>query len=480
MLDIRDIKGQVKGKDISGRLTLRDLNQMKLDADITSEFDLPAFLEIFPIKYIKTSRGQVNLNLNFNGPVKDIEYNIKSNLVKISGDMNFTEVSLITRKPVVSFDDLNGHFIFNNHDLAIEDFNGKMGSSDFSINGFFKNVVAWMFVKNYPVRIDATLLSRNIDLNELLSIDFDTTGNTPSNTSDYYFNISDRLDINFKTQVENVYIERFHGRNIVADLTVKDQIAIVDRMHLEAMGGKLELSGSVMSKDPKMRELLVDGRISNLRIDSIFYVFRNFKQDFLRSEHLYGNITADVNTYVLMDRQLQFYPEALKVYAAASVGNGQLNNFDPIQSLKPYVRSHDDLRRLRFGDLHNEIEVNNRIIYIPEMRVESNVSKLYLSGTHTFNQEIDYHFHIPLHQRERRDADERFGEVAQEDRDGASIFLKMTGTTDQYKVSHDTKAVKTKIKENIKKEGQELKTALSKKDTTEIESVELDDEYIDY
>jgi len=201
VLDIRDVKGQVKGKDISGRLTLSDFKQMRLDADISSEFDLSAFLEIFPIKYIKTSRGQVGLNLNFNGPVNDIENNIKSNLVKISGDMIMSDVSLITRKPVVNFDDLNGHFIFNNHDLAIEDFNGKMGSSDFKINGFFKNVVAWLFVKNYPVRIDATLLSKNIDLNELLSIDFDTTGTTPSNTSDYYFNISDRLDINFKTQV---------------------------------------------------------------------------------------------------------------------------------------------------------------------------------------------------------------------------------------------------------------------------------------
>ncbi|MFC2125660.1 AsmA-like C-terminal region-containing protein [Bacteroidota bacterium] len=480
VLDIKDIKGQVKGKGMSGRLTLKDFNQLKLDADITSEFDLPAFLEVFPTELIKTSRGQVNLNLNFNGPVKDIENNIRSNLVKVSGDMIMSDVSVITRRPVLSFNNLNGHFIFNNHDLAIEDFIGKIGASDFHINGFFKNVIAWLFVKNYPVRIDATMQSKNIDLNELLSIDFDTSSSVQPGSSQYYFNISDRLDINFNTRIENVYFERFHGRNILADLTVQNQIAIVDKMHMEAMGGELELSGSVMSRDRQMREVLVDGRINDLRIDSIFYVFKDFKQDFLKTEHLYGNISADVNTYVLLDKQLQFYPEALKVHADASIGNGQLNNFEPMQTLKQYVKKRDDLSRLRFGDLHNEIEVNNRVIYIPEMRVESNVSKLYISGTHTFDHEIDYHFHIPIIQKEKSDADEKFGIVEKDERDGASIFLKMTGTTDQYDVSYDTKAVKTKIKEDIKKEGQELREALSKKDTADFEGIELDDEYIDY
>jgi len=480
ILDIQNLEGLVKGKVLAGRLTLKDFNQLKLNADISSEFDLPSFFEIFPSKLVKNSRGQVLLNLNFNGPVRDIEENIRKNLVKISGDIVMTDVSMITKKPALNFDRLNGNFIFNNRDLAIEDFRGILGSSDFFINGFFKNVVAWLFVKNYPVRIEANLHSKHIDLNELLRIDFDTASVSGPDSNPYYFNISDRLDVNFMTSIDNLYFDRFHGRNIQADLTLKNQIAIVEKMNVDAMGGKLELSGSIMSRNRRMREVLVDGIINNLRIDSIFYVFKDFNQDFLKSEHLYGNISADVNTYVLLDRQLKFYPDELKVYADARIIDGQLNNFDPMQSLKPYVKRADDLSRLRFGDLHNEIEVKNRVIYVPEMRVESNVTRLYLSGTHSFDQEIDYHFRIPVNQKDRKDADERFGDVVVDTSDGASIFLKMIGTTDQFKVSLDSRAVKKKIKEDIKKEGQELKKVFHKEDTSDIESIELDDEYIDY
>ena len=57
------------------------------------------------------------------------------------------------------------------------------------------------------------------------------------------------------------------------------------------------------------------------------------------------------------------------------------------------------------------------------------------------------------------------------------IFLKITGTTDDYKVSYDKEAVKNKIVSDLKKEVIELKEAFKlkgKKKKKELE-VEADD-----
>ena len=61
------------------------------------------------------------------------------------------------------------------------------------------------------------------------------------------------------------------------------------------------------------------------------------------------------------------------------------------------------------------------------------------------------------------------------------MFLKITGTTDDYRVSYDTQAVRKKIAADLKREVKELKDAFKNKGTKEKKELELQkDEYFDW
>jgi hypothetical protein len=115
------------------------------------------------------------------------------------------------------------------------------------------------------------------------------------------------------------------------------------------------------------------------------------------------------------------------------------------------------------------------------MEIKSNATTIQLSGTHTFDQHINYRVIAPLRSKKKIDPDEAFGAIEDTGKGQTRVFLKITGTTDDYKVSYDQEAVKKKIVSDLKKEVKELKEAFQLKGKKKKKELELEkDEYFDW
>ena len=53
-----------------------------------------------------------------------------------------------------------------------------------------------------------------------------------------------------------------------------------------------------------------------------------------------------------------------------------------------------DLERVRFTRLANFLEIRDRTIYIPAMFIQSSAINLTLSGSHTFDQYLEYYIKV--------------------------------------------------------------------------------------
>jgi hypothetical protein len=216
-------------------------------------------------------------------------------------------------------------------------------------------------------------------------------------------------------------------------------------------------------------------KLNGLAVDSIFYVFENFYQDFIEDRHLKGQAYADVTLDMTLNQNLKLFPETLVADISATIKNGELNNFEPLKSLNKYL-DDESLSALRFADLKNDIHIENKTVYVPLMEVRSNATVMQISGTHKFDQHIDYRVVTPLNNRRKIDINEAAGAI--EEMEGrAKLFLKIVGTTDDYRVLYDTEAVKKKIIADLKKEVQELRDIFKnkkKKKDVELSTEEFD------
>jgi hypothetical protein len=351
---------------------------------------------------------------------------------------------------------------------------GYFENSDFLLNGFFKNIITFLIFENQPIGIETDLKSNFLDLDQLFSIGF-----SDEQSKTYQFRISPNLQLNFNCDVKQMKYQRFKPKNIKGDLLVKNQVAVSRNITMNTLGGELTVSGIVDAKNPKAIDVISSMKLNGLYVDSIFYVFDNFFQDFIQDKHLKGQAYATVEMEMALNEKLNLIPPTLIADIGVTIKNGELNNFEPMKKLNKYL-DDESLSHLRFADLKNEIHIENKTIYIPQMEIKSNATTIQVSGTHTFDQVIDYRVIAPLRNKNKIDPDEAFGAVEDDGVGKTKLFLKITGTTDKYIISYDKDAVKKKLASDLKKEVQELKDAFKLKGIKKKKELELTDEEFDW
>jgi hypothetical protein len=359
--------------------------------------------------------------------------------------------------------------------MALSNVAAVVGNSDVVLNGFFKNVVTFLLFENQPLGIEADLKSNFLDVDQLFALAYTDDADK---SLDYTFHISPTIYLNFNCDVQKLQYKRFTARKLTGDLLVKNQMAVSKNIELNTMGGKLSLSAIVDANNNNAIDVISSAKLFSIHMDSLFFVFKNFNQSFIESQHLKGQATADINFELVLNEKLKLIPPTLIADISTVIKNGELNNFEPMQKLNKYL-DDEGLSKLKFADLKNDIHVENKTVYIPQMQVRTNVTSFQVSGTHTFDQQIDYHIVAPLINKSKVDVTEA-GDALENQAGQLKLFLRIVGTTDNYQVKYDTDAVRKKIASDLKKEVQELKDAFKNKGVKKKKELELSTEEFDW
>jgi hypothetical protein len=382
----------LEDKKLEGSLALKNFKDYHLDLLLVGEADVNTLLLLFPKEYVKTAFGNIKMDIHINGKLKDpkLTENINAN-----GEIEFQNVSLVLTGKKLPLNKFNGSLILRNNDLAVSNFSGFVGNSDFMLNGFIKDISTLISSKNQKYRMQADLQSHHIDFDELLKSNFASRDTTAIKTSMYKFSISPKIFLDFNCEIQDIKFKRFRGRTIAGNVEIKNQIAVLNNISFSSMGGNVTMSGSVNSKRKNLVETISETTLNNINIDSIFYVFKNFNQDWLVDKNLKGQLDADINLYMNFNENLILNGQSMVADINMSIANGELNDFEPMMELSKFVEE-ESLEEMRFSKMTNKINIENRTIFLPEMEIRSNVSNILISGTHTFDNNIDYHLSVPL------------------------------------------------------------------------------------
>jgi len=473
-LFLKEVNGELNGQVFNANLSIKRFTDPFVSFDFKGDLDAASIFNFYPINDVSDPSGLLSADVSFEGQTSLLKKKATVQKVKTNGALVMSHVNFGFGKENVKFKDVNGSLQFNNQDLALSNVSGQLENSDFKLNGFFKNIITFLLFENQPIGIETDLKSDFLDLDQLFAIGFGE-----GESENYRFSISPDLQLNFNCDVKRMKYKRFKPTDIKGDLLVKNQVAVSRNIAMRAMGGQLTLNGIVDAKNPKAIDVISSFKLNGLHADSIFYVFENFYQDFIQDKHLKGQVYADVEMEMVLNEKLNLISPTLIADISATIKNGELNNFEPLQKLNKYL-DDESLSRLRFADLKNEIHIENKTIYLPQMEVKNNATTIQVSGTHTFDQQIDYRVIAPLRNKKKIDPDEAFGAIEEDNSGKAKIFLKITGTTDKYEISYDKEAVKKKIASDLKKEVQELKDAFKLKGQKKKKELELSDEEFDW
>lgn len=484
VLELKDLSGVLNGHRFQGNFKYSNFNNPHVALDIKGKLDVGYVLGLAKLDMVRSGSGLADVRIAFSGNLNEFKARPGNNTLNTSGDITLHNVSLALQELPLPLHNLNGNFIFKRNDVAVSDFKGRLGDSDFVINGMFRNVMAWLLLDKQRLLVEADFNSRYINFDQLLSESL----NTPQSArkgNEYKFILSPNIAFDLSASVDRIKFRRFKATSIKGEVTLRNQVITSPDISFNAVGGKFAVRGKLDARTREHIKVSTAAKLNNMSVDSLFYVFENFQQNFIMDRHLRGQLTANIISDIFFDSQLNAKTDLLQAEIVATVRNGQLINFEPMQKMSAFVK-RSELANMRFAELHNSFWIQQRTIYIPEMDIRSNLSAVptvSISGQHTFDQHMDYKIKLPLFGSRRPDRDAAFGVVAADPNAGnSSLFLTLKGKESDFKIAYDDERVRQKIKTDLKQEGQELKELLRGKKPKEKEKkVELQEgEYFDF
>lgn len=479
-LSLQRIRGSLAGRAFSGNFSIHNFENPSLVFDLKGETDVASLLAFYPVEKLERAKGQIALQVSFDGKISDLKAERLIQYVRTSGEITVKDLQFKLRGSHLLFDAFNGNFHFRRSDLQVNNFSGRAGNSDFILNGYFKNIMAYLLLKEQDLAVEANVQAGRLDLDELLTAQAGTAPVSNQSASEpYRFRLSPRLALDLNCRVDHLNFRRFHARNVRGQLDLQDQWASITDLALQTAGGSIALDATVNGR--QTNRLMVDAQanLKGIAVDSAFYIFENFKQTFIQDRNLKGRLTSEVQAKLVFDEQLNLLSPMAKADIQASIVDGELNNFAPMQKLSFFLRRRE-LANIRFSELQNNIHIENRIVSIPEMEIRSSVSNISIFGTHTFDQEMEYHLRFPISNFARPDKDEKFGTVAHVDQGSGNLLLVLKGSSDNFKVAYDLKQVGKKIKEDLKLQKGGIKDIFRKKEKPTERQPEPKEEYFDF
>lgn len=448
-LHLRDFKGKYKGEVLSGYLHIQNLANpgidCKLNGTLPASLILPALLPeataiagtiSFDQVVYKGNPDQVGAsNLSRNPP---------------SGKIILHDVSCKYRNEMMQFQ--SGDIALRNQTLEIANLHCVLPGAD--ITGDL-TVANWFALasgsgNNQLTVINGSLHSKLLDIYTLMHFvsppasNGHTTG-VATVRKPVWMQMSGMLQL----RVDKLQYKRITLNNLNTGLSFSNSVIAARNLTAEIQNGNVQLAATLRTFNSGNYLLESSGILNNIDITELFRELENFGQTTLTDKNIKGRATVLVENFSMgFTPQFEVIEPSIYTLANVKIDNGELINYTVLESLSKFV-DMTELQDIKFETLQNQIEIKDRTIYIPATSIRSSALDLYISGTHTFDNAIDYQVKLSM-------ADvmmKKFFKVSKSSEDyekaegGINVYLVMQGTVEHPVIHFNKKEGKRKLEQ---------------------------------
>jgi len=480
-LIIDHLDARIGPGEILSRGSILNLSEPQFDLYLKGNLDLNEIKSLLNITALEIMQGTVQLNGNLKGALKGNSDLQKVQFLKgvdFDGNISLAEGAFQLKNGKQKLHRINGALNLKNNKVIVNKATAAINSSEFELSGVIYNALPYIVSENEPMNIEANFSSNYLDFNEIW--------NASSTDTSYRFSLPQNLAFDLNLNVGKISFRNFEASELKGKAYYKNGVLTLNPLFLNTASGSVMASGLVSQKTENIFTFQTQADLNNIRLNQLFYAFENFGQDVIESRHLEGIANAGIQVSGKFNRSLKLDPKAIVSDIELKVMQGELNELESLVQIADYLRSNafwnalvkvdvfeEKLNHIEFETLKNKITIRDEVIAIPSMTIRSSAMDINLSGTHTFDQQINYGVDFRLSDllRTGQKKDDEFGYIV-DDGTGLNVFLKMEGSASSPEFSMDKDAARQKRKNQFEEEKNTFKSILKdefglfKKDTT--------------
>jgi hypothetical protein len=385
VINVNDLSMLMDGEKITADLLLQNLNDYTWDLKVNGGVDLEKITKVFPVKGMALS-GKVKANIQTKGKYSDVKAE-KYDRLPTSGTASVADFKYTSKDLPYAVTLSQASMAFDPRKIELQKVDGKIGRSDFNINGSVLNYLAYVFGDNHIIKGNVNFNSTLLDLNQFMS---DTEETTTTDTASYgVIAVPKNIDFVLKSSIKTVKVMDFTMTNAAGDVIVKDGVANLSGLRFNMLGGSFVVSGAYDTRNLAHPKYNFDLKIENVSMRQAAsastlvqtyapiagLVNGNFSTDFKLNGELLPNMMpnlATVNGGGL-----------IKIAQAALKESKILSSITSLTKL-------EDTNEVTFKDVLMSASLNNGRFSVKPFDVKFGNYKTTVAGSTGLDKSIDY------------------------------------------------------------------------------------------
>jgi uncharacterized protein involved in outer membrane biogenesis len=417
-----------------------------LSGQLVGEIDFSSLKQTIPIDSMEIG-GLARANIKFSGPSSAIEKG-EYDRFQTSGDITLQD--FYYRSPL--FPERLGiqsaRYAFNSKEVTINSMKGKLGLSDFTVDGTISNYWGYL-LKNGTILGNIKFKSDLLDVTQLMN------GGTQSNDSTIHsdpYVLPARIDFTVQADVNRMFYNRMEIKGTTGKLVVKDQKLNLDQLSMNLLKGKMVLSGiySCQEKSPadfnfkmEMKDFDLPAAYQSVGlVRHILPIAGNSKGTFFSGMSLSGKLGKD------------YAPDfaALNGSGQISLKNTELVGNNLFTEIGKYFRK-DLFTNVKVNDFTSNLTITNGALTIAPFATKIANQEVTISGSQSLSLELNYQLNFKVNKSDlSQDVSGLIGMVpGTENIDKYPIRINLIGNIKKPEVKVDLSEAKTLVETEFKK-----------------------------
>jgi hypothetical protein len=456
--ELADFKGDFGGQALSLSLKVNQLEDPIVEFHANGALPLDAAYGLFDNDLITAGDGIVRLNrLKVQGRYADMVSMRRISLVNASGEIQFDNAAITYNKTPLLAE--TGFLRLEDNEFRVDSFMLRAGKSDFLLDGSAKNLLPVLFADSLNttaalLEFSAKLRSENFDVDQIIGMFSEQStvteagGEAGLDSLKKEKNMERSLAMNklkgtFEANIRGFKYGKIEGKNFGGSFEF-DHNNLNFNGNAAAMQGELALEGNARFDLAASLKMHIIAR--NLDLQTMLAQCENFGQEVITEENMRGRLSGRVVLWTFWNDFGEFDMKRLRALADVQATNGELQKVKMFEDFSSFVHL-EDLRRIKFTDLQNYLEIKDQRLYLPVMFLQSNALNMTLSGEHTFDNDIDYKIKINagqvlLNRLKKHDSDL---DPLPEKKGGFNLYYSIVGNLDKYEMKRKKRVVKAEF-----------------------------------
>jgi len=459
LIKVENSSGKTANGTLAGSFAVSNLNNNYLRTNITSNLDLAEVNHHFKDSPFFNMKGTLIATTKYNGAL-DFSGKMKGNFLRAKHQSELVlkgvQFQYKTFPLIFEISTLKGQI--ENNKIIVENSKSTISDSDLEFDGTIIDFIPYLLSAAPNIIVAGNLQSVYVKFDELITIKdiSEQKGESVSTMPNW-------IEVDLSTKIEQLSYQYFVTKNIDSKIEYSNYTFKANDLKMNTLNGVITGDFKFYEKPYHHLKLFASAHLEKINIRDLFTGFENFGQEFIQDKHIKGEGTADIQLQSTWNPGFVFDKNSLQLNSHLIINKGELIEFSPLLNLSSYV-SVEELKDVKFSTLENNIRIENNIIRIPSMEIKSTALSVFISGTHSFENDMDYHIRLLLSEliskkfrKKNTNINNEFGVVEDDGLGYTTVYLKMTGNVDNPDVSFDRIKIKEKIQSKAAEEKQKLK-----------------------